>query len=361
MDCKSFRELLPRYLGGNLAEPDFGRMVEHEAACPGCHRLASERMPESSVKDPGTSWLGETLQRTIGSDCRYIEKRLAEAMDSPPDPDTARLVTGHLARCPSCRALAGVMRELPAFYRAFPRLRADRSFVGRILERTSRPRAVRIPSMGTQQTRWRRVGFLDVLRALWRRPEAVWEGAVVCALMITPFAGQWTVHWFHEAQRTCRTAPQQAGIADLRASLDAGIADLHASLDKEVATTGRRIAALPSAKADAARQEWAKVRTWAQEALDAATPEIPAGSPPATAQSWAERALSRIGLMERAPDRPCDETPPGEPRDLDHPEPAHLPGASDLEESGAPNVEESESSRPGSQPEGKESDGRRFQ
>ncbi len=206
MDCRTFRELLDRYLSGNLPAHQFDQMVEHEAVCAACHELAAAMMsapgvawnqdrltdaalsaaqsepgqpeassqPEASGRpEVGAAWLGHTLDRTVGADCAYVRLRLAEAIDAPLLPDTARRVELHLLGCAPCAALAAVLRDLPAHYDALERLRADHAFAAEIVARTMPAR----PS-------WR-----EVLRALVRRPEALWEGAVVCALLTTPLAG----------------------------------------------------------------------------------------------------------------------------------------------------------------------------
>jgi hypothetical protein len=78
-----------------------------------------------------------------------------------------RVVDTHLLACPSCQRLRDVLVELPRWYATIGWLRADRAFKHEVLRRTLGPE----PS------------FWDVVRALWRRPDAVWEAAVACALV----------------------------------------------------------------------------------------------------------------------------------------------------------------------------------
>lgn len=209
MDCHRFRELLPEYLAGTLAEEVFGQMVAHEADCEACQVLAAEAMPpQTGDATADETWLAATLERTIGNDCRFIENRLAEQLDGPIDGKTLRMVQQHLGDCPTCRALAAVMEDLPAYREAFPRLRPDRAFVRQILRLTLPPRA----------------NILDVLRALCRKPEALWEGAVVCALLLTPFAGEAIPHWSQMAQRTTQVVQEHWELDQFADSLKCEVA-----------------------------------------------------------------------------------------------------------------------------------------
>jgi len=193
MNCDLFRRSLRAYLRGDIPEPAFGVMVEHEAECDECRRVVTEmtaevdhvgelsfaavaaaetsesdlRGTDSRASDPQRLDLGSLLGLTTGADCAYVEQRLGEAPEEPLTKDLLRLVDTHLEACPSCRQLRDVLEDLPRWYATLPVLRADRAFKAEVLRRTLGPEP----------------GFWDVLRALWRRPEAVWEAAVACALV----------------------------------------------------------------------------------------------------------------------------------------------------------------------------------
>lgn len=183
MACSDFRRDLRAYLQGELSEPRFGEMVEHEASCAECRLLVLEASANQSADEPGVERAslrsraragGEPdatfealLARTTGDDCGYVERRLGEGLDEPIDLDLARRVTVHLADCARCRRLRDVLEELPVWYRAVPLLRADRAFTKEVLQRTLGPEP----------------GFFDVLRAWWRKPESLWEAAVVCGML----------------------------------------------------------------------------------------------------------------------------------------------------------------------------------
>ncbi len=209
MDCKTFRELLPCYLGGDVPADLFDALVEHEATCSTCQELAAATMGgpagagRSATVEPAGDWMARTLDRTVGADCGYIRLRLAEAVDAPLVADSARRVETHLEACADCRALATVLRELPAYYDALPRLRADDAFAREILART-------VPA---------RPSVLAVLRALVRRPEALWEGAAVCALLAAPLAGPSMTGWIHSARQAGDRIEQQVSVASIAGSL----------------------------------------------------------------------------------------------------------------------------------------------
>jgi predicted anti-sigma-YlaC factor YlaD len=213
MDCKIFREMLDRYLSGDLAAHLFDAMVAHEAGCAACHELASAMMSAPGVAwnqdaqpgpaEPAAAWLARTLDRTVGADCDYMRLRLAEAVDAPLVPDTARRVDLHLEGCPECAALAVVLRELPVYYDALERLRADDAFAAEVIARTMPAR----PS-------WR-----AVLRALVRRPEALWEGAVVCAILTAPLAGPSMTGWIRSARQAGSQVEQKVDLSSVTNSL----------------------------------------------------------------------------------------------------------------------------------------------
>lgn len=190
--CPGFRQRLDAYLEGALPPADFDAMAEHEASCPACHELAVDRQSKEAPMGPPGEGLRigrDVFGRTIGSDCEYVARRLAEIPDlaravvrgaaveetgvarmqssSTEVTDPEDLTAAHLRRCASCRRLRDVLQDLPAMVACVPRLRADRSFTAAVLRRTSGLR----PSVA------------DVLRALWARPEAMWEAALACTLV----------------------------------------------------------------------------------------------------------------------------------------------------------------------------------
>lgn len=182
MNCDLFRRSLRAYLRGDIPEPAFGVMVEHEAECDECRRVVTEMTAEvdhvgefsfsaaEASQSPEASSrldIGSLLGLTTGADCAYVEQRLGEMPEEPLTKDLLRLVETHLEACPSCRQLRDVLQDLPRWYATLPVLRADRAFKAEVLRRTIGPEPA----------------FWDVLRALWRRPEAVWEAAVACALV----------------------------------------------------------------------------------------------------------------------------------------------------------------------------------
>lgn len=181
MDCGSFRDHLPAYLAGEIREPRFGEFVEHEAMCPDCHRFASETVTGPLdgvfVESPDTArTLGSArrlartqaiLDRTQGDDCRFIQLRLAEALDEALDPAAHQSVQAHVPQCAACRSVRDLLQDLPLFYDALPVLRPSRAFTAAVLDRTIGPRP----------------GFWQTVRALWSKPESIWEAAAACALL----------------------------------------------------------------------------------------------------------------------------------------------------------------------------------
>lgn len=173
MECLEFQSHLRAYLIGEVDEPLFGDLVEHEASCPSCRALVAERATE--LEPPAWNFgeadfrkaREEIRARTEGADCLWVELRMAEALEEPLASAESRLVREHVADCTSCQRMRDALQALPTYYAAFPRLRAERSLTRVVLERTLGPR----PS------------FADVVRALWRRPDAVWEAAMACALI----------------------------------------------------------------------------------------------------------------------------------------------------------------------------------
>jgi hypothetical protein len=111
--------------------------------------------------------------RTEGKDCRWIEIRLAEALEDALARGDAALVREHVADCPSCQRMRDALQALPEYYASLPEIRAERAFTRDVLARTIGPSP----------------GILEVFRALWRRPEAVWEASMACALVAAVLFG----------------------------------------------------------------------------------------------------------------------------------------------------------------------------
>jgi hypothetical protein len=175
------------YLSGEMVEPKFGEMVEHEATCPVCRRLVAEHpssAPRSAEDDemPSASkrraprakeFLTSVIARTSGSDCDWVSLRMAEAMDDPLAEESVGPVREHLADCRSCQRLRDQLNALPEYYDALPVLQGNRGFTEAVLARTVGPR----PS------------FLEVVRAIWKSPGTLWESATACALVVAVVFG----------------------------------------------------------------------------------------------------------------------------------------------------------------------------
>ncbi|MBK8232451.1 MAG: hypothetical protein IT349_05015 [Candidatus Eisenbacteria bacterium] len=179
MICDRFRAVLSRYVRGELVEPEFGAAVEHEAICSECREaalLAWEAVEggETVATTAPLLPLESLLARTTGSDCSYVELRVAEDLDEPLEVALRARIEDHLGGCASCRRMREILHELPAFYALYPVLKPDRAFTREILDRTIGPRP----------------GFLEIVRTLWRRPEAVFEAAVACALVTVLIFGR---------------------------------------------------------------------------------------------------------------------------------------------------------------------------
>jgi hypothetical protein len=94
-------------------------------------------------------------------------------LDDELSPELVTLVSEHVIGCASCRRMRDVLQSLPALYATLPVLTPSADFVTRVLARTSGAKP----------------GFVDVLRAIWRKPEAIWEAAAACALLLALVAG----------------------------------------------------------------------------------------------------------------------------------------------------------------------------
>jgi len=296
MDCRTFRELLDRYLSGNLAPHLFDQMVEHEAGCAACHEVAAAMMSAPGVawsstgvagsvlspahsapgqSETSTDWLGRTLERTVGADCTYVRLRLAEAVDAPLVPDTARRVDLHLENCAACAALATVLRDLPSYYAALEHLHADHAFATEILART-------MPA---------RPSWLAVLRVLVRRPEALWEGAVVCALLTTPLAGPSMTDWL----RSVRQAGSQV---EQRVGRQVALGDITSSLGNHVIAAAAEVGATIDGGRQSVLDGLTRMRARVENSITSAIDNRAASDPRVAVVAPALKdALGRIGLI----------------------------------------------------------------
>jgi anti-sigma factor RsiW len=285
LDCRRFQELLARYVAGELPEPRFGEMVVHEAQCAACHRLAAEQMPAVEVPETPAgrpteaaareSWLHETLRRTTGASCRPIERLLAAAVDGPLERPLGKVVLAHLVDCPDCRALAETLRELPQYIAAAPHLRADADFTRAVLARTSGP----LP------------GFLVTLRAMWRRPGLVWEGALICALLTTPLLGGPLREWTAALQQTQPLAGPQEQVVEIGSSLAQQVSEAQSHLASVSGTRRRSL-----------RDQWSQVQGWVAGTVDRAlAPDSFAGSRIALVRTWLDLLFDRVGPTAREP------------------------------------------------------------
>jgi len=299
LDCRRFRELLPQYLAGDLPEPRFGEMVVHETRCAACHQLAAEQMPAAAQSDAPLSraseaveresWVRETLRRTTGASCRTIEHLLAAAVDGPLERPLGQLVLEHLVECPRCRELADTLRALPQYFAAWPRLRADAVFTAEVLARTTGP----MP------------GFLETLRAMWRRPGLVWEGALICALLTTPLLGGPLREWTASLQETQSLALPQEQVAEIRTALAGQVTDAQSHL---ASVTGTRRRSL--------NDQWIQVRGWVEQTVDRAlAPDSFMGSRIALVRTWVDLLFDRVGPTSREPTADPSVTDPALSRD----------------------------------------------
>lgn len=242
MDCREFERLLPRYLEGALDEPLLGRMIRHESSCARCHGLASEGMRDPAEALANPAWTEETLRRTLGADCDHIALRLAERMDADRPAADAERIERHLAECPACRALAAALADLPACYRALPRLRAGSAFTRAVMLRT----VGREPRLRT------------LLRAFWHSPALLWEGALACSLIFTPLLGQPALEGIEHLDRHLRAAYAEARRATTPARAASSPLSLEA-LERWSAAVGQCCGALRS-----------QAESWALPLLDCA-------------------------------------------------------------------------------------------
>jgi hypothetical protein len=288
MDCQSFLRHLPGYLSGDLRDALFAELAEHEAACGTCHEEAVAAMEAGlTASEPSRSALfpvASVLERTVYSDCLYVERRLAQALDGALPAAIARGVAGHLERCASCRAMSDVLSELPERLAAFPTATVDRSFTREVLRKTLGPAP----------------GFLDVLRAFWRKPEFLWEASLTCALVCTLMFGH-SATKVREVAAVQPTQVTQAGVKGIADALGSGLEQLQDGLSLVSAPSVKRV-----------ERSWRKLRAWG-----------------ASAELWAERLdqdlrthdgqglmreieapLQLLGLVPRTQDPPHERTSP---------------------------------------------------
>jgi hypothetical protein len=218
MRCEEFRARLREYLDGSLEEPGFGERVEHEAECPDCRRLVCESQADfdpaldretAESGSPGAPGLLEgVLARTTGEDCAYIEQRLAERMEEPLEKDLEDRLAVHLEGCLSCRRVRDVLDELPVWYGSLSAIRADGAFRREVMRRT-------LPA---------EPGILEVLRALWRKPEAIWEAAVACAMITVFLFGHAVPRYADLSDRAKQVVVSQADIRGMSDTVAEGVA-----------------------------------------------------------------------------------------------------------------------------------------
>ena len=304
MDCKTFHELLSAYVSGKLLPDRFEQMVTHEADCEACHAAATEAM-DASVTDAGTgadpeavagfdlaadeAWVRDTLSRTVGADCTYIELQLAARLDATRPAELSGLIRQHLQRCEHCREFAVQMGDLPEYYAALPRLHADAGFVRDVVG----------------LTRGARAGFRDVMRALLARPSFLWEGAVVCALLITPLAGPTTTKIISSLFDAGSAAQEQLAGADLSPEMAADIEGL-----------GVRIVTFGERQAQAIEREWAQTCRRIETSLDGMIGKRPGeNASVAMLRSLARHALNSMGLIEASEPTPRGWDSQASPRD----------------------------------------------
>jgi hypothetical protein len=212
MNCRDFELLLPDLVArGGLdgASADGAEALRHCATCDRCARLLAVSRGELDLLEDAEAEvsLQVILRRTTGEACTAAESRLPAWADGLLQGDDADLLAGHLAHCPSCRALAGALvmlrEELPSLAEADP----GPDFAASILALTSRSadparrRTARTPVRGGS-VRHRGPSLLDEIRdagsawgrywaAVMRRPRAALELAygaslILCLVMGSP-------------------------------------------------------------------------------------------------------------------------------------------------------------------------------
>jgi len=281
MDCIRFTENLPQYLAGKLDAIEFELMVDHEIGCDACRQLAAAQMQDSDAgwlevsQNSQDDWLTETLEKTLGADCQYIEIKLAQQIDGE---EIDEMTERHLSDCQRCRALGEVLADLPSYYQAFPRLKVDRRFLPEVV----------------QSTVGRMPGMLDVLRALLKRPEALVEGAIACALIAAPFAGDLPTKMLARINHTPQAVIEHAHIENISTNLN-----------HRITTANDHLSSVTANRRAVIKHEFNAAQQWAHQRYDYITSTDPeTGSPTAKAWQWTERALSRAGLIEV--DKPVD-------------------------------------------------------
>lgn len=202
MQCREFLRHLRDYLRGQVSEPLFGMLVEHEAECPACRAVAAELDVEPtgaflrSSSEETNLPVRQILVRTSGQDCRWVELRMAEALEEELASDLRLLVSGHVSECASCRRMRDMLQALPTYYDSLPKLHPGDSFTDSVLART----------VG------RRPRFVEVVRAIWRRPEAMWEAALACAVAAMLLFGQY-VPTVEQVTERVEAASRAAGLS----------------------------------------------------------------------------------------------------------------------------------------------------
>jgi anti-sigma factor RsiW len=168
---------------------------------------------------------------------RQIERALAIEIDGPLPALEAERVRRHLRECAACRALAHALRLLPRAYRDLPQLHAGRAFTQAVIRRTS----------GRPLGRW------HVLRAMWRSPAFVWEGAVICSLLVTPVLGP---SFFSNASRL----EQQLQLARTSVQIAAVPTGVWSTLRREATETRRWVEVTTAALRVEARMHLEPIR-----------------------------------------------------------------------------------------------------
>jgi len=278
VDCKTFQKSLPAFLAGELEPDAFERMVAHEADCDSCHALAAERMSDPAGSSNDERWVRETLVRTVGSDCSYIELQLAAALDAARPTDMPEIVREHVKGCAHCRSIASVLNALPEYYAAVPQLRADPSFADDVLARTWGPKA----------------SFREVVRALLARSSLLWEGAVICALLVTPLAGNQSLRVINSLQKVGNSAQERLAPDHLRPTVP-----------EEVEGLGTQVMAFRDRQVEALEREWLAARDRIGDSLGEVIDERSGeNASVAVVRSFARHTLGQLGLVNTAPSFP---------------------------------------------------------
>jgi anti-sigma factor RsiW len=133
MSCERTQNLLFDYVDGSLDAAGREHVVSHLESCTVCAALVASLEQESADEDLTRA----VLSRTSKNGCEQSGERLPDWIDGSLDAFDAELVSGHVAHCEECAALAAVMRTMSADLPALAEVETDGSFTDDVLAATS--------------------------------------------------------------------------------------------------------------------------------------------------------------------------------------------------------------------------------